>query len=115
MKQFVVLAVLLSLSLVAFIPVQAHEGCEAVTIEALRHCVHHALEAGHITNVGVANSLFAKLDAAQASLNRGNTHTAINQLQAFINAVGAQAGKHIVSEHAEHMIHHAHGVIAALS
>lgn len=115
MKRFMVLAVLFCLSLVAFIPVQAHDGCEAATIEALRHCVHHALEEGHITNAGIANSLLAKLDAAQASLNQGNTHTAINQLQAFINAVSAQAGKHIAADHAEHMIHHAHGVIAALS
>lgn len=41
---------------------------------------------------GAANSLSAKLRAAEASLQRGNGHTAVNQLNAFIHEVEAMAG-----------------------
>ncbi|HZR26528.1 MAG TPA: Ig-like domain-containing protein, partial [Vicinamibacterales bacterium] len=46
-------------------------------------------------NGGQKNSLIAKLQAAQASLDRGNTTAAANQLGAFINEVHAdeQSGK----------------------
>jgi DNA/RNA endonuclease G (NUC1)/PKD repeat protein len=40
-------------------------------------------------NAGNANALDAKLRAAAASLERGNTTSAINQLEAFINQVNA--------------------------
>ena len=88
---------------------------EATTIESLHHCVMHALEMGHITNPGVATSLMAKLDAAQAALDRGQTGVAINILQAFIHQVNAQAGVHIDVEHAGHLVEHAQNVIAALA
>ena len=42
------------------------------TIESLHHCVMHAYDMGHITNKGVANSLLAKLDAAQAALTEAS-------------------------------------------
>lgn len=84
------------------------------TVESLHHCVHHALEMGHITNAGVANALQAKLDGAQAALDRGQPDVAINQLNAFVNQVQAQAGVHIDPMHAEHMVMHARMVIAAL-
>jgi hypothetical protein len=38
-----------------------------------------------------ANSLFAKLDAAQSALDLGQTGVAINNLKAFVQAVEAQA------------------------
>ena len=41
------------------------------TIQALRDCVQHAVDQGLIDNAGVATSLFAKLDAAQAAQDRG--------------------------------------------
>ena len=85
------------------------------TIESLHHCVNHALEMGHITNAGVANALLAKLDAAQAALDRGQPAVAVNNLNAFINQVQAQSGKHIDPVHADHMIMHAQMVIATLS
>ena len=85
------------------------------TIEALHHCVHHAEEMGHITNAGVAKALHAKLDAAQAALDRGQPDVAVNNLEAFINQVEAQAGKSIDAEHAGHMIMHAEMVIASIS
>jgi hypothetical protein len=39
----------------------------------------------------------------------------VNILQAFIQNVEAQAGKHIVAEHAEHLAMHATEVVTALS
>ena len=87
---------------------------DSTTIQSLHHCVTHASEMGHITKQGVANSLLAKADAAQASLDRGNAHVAANQLRAFINEVHAQAGKSIQADHAAHLVMHAENVIAAL-
>jgi hypothetical protein len=84
------------------------------TVAALRHCVMHAAEMGHITSAGVAQSLFAKLDGAQAALDRGQPAVAVNKLRAFIQEVRAQAGRHIEAQHAAHMIMHAEHVIAAL-
>lgn len=84
------------------------------TIASLTTCVEHAASQGIITSQGVANSLLAKLDAAQAALDRGLTSVAINNLQAFIHEVQAQAGKHIEAMHAEHMVMHAQLVIQAL-
>jgi len=84
------------------------------TIESLRHCVMHAHEAGHITSQGVADSLLAKVDAAQAAQDRGDIRGPINQLRAIINEVNAQAGKSIEGEHASHLVEHAQNVIAAL-
>ena len=88
--------------------------CEQATIQALHHCVMHAYEMGHIDNVGVTQSLLAKLDAAQAAVDRGQPAVAVNLLQAFVQEVRAQAGQHIQAEHAAHMIMHAQQVIAAL-
>lgn len=85
------------------------------TVESLHHCVHHALEMGHITNADIANALQAKLDGAQAALDRGQPDVAINLLNAFVNQVQAQAGVHIDPMHAEHMIMHAQMVIMALA
>jgi hypothetical protein len=84
------------------------------TIDSLHHCVMHAYEMGHITNKGVADSLMAKLDAAQAAFDRGQTEVAINLLNAFVNEVNAQSGKFIVAEHAGHLLRHAQMVIDAL-
>lgn len=113
---FVVLAVV-ALMLVAAPSVLASDGeCahNEPTVESLHHCVQHALAEGHIDNAGVARSLLAKLDAAQAALDRGQTKVAINKLEAFIQEVTAQSGKHIVSEHASHLLEHADNVLDAL-
>ncbi|MHB1909436.1 MAG: InlB B-repeat-containing protein [Nitrososphaerales archaeon] len=50
---------------------------------------------------GIQTSLDAKLAAAQASLQRGNDQTAINELDAFVNETYAQSGVHITSAQAE--------------
>ncbi len=90
------------------------EMCTGTTIQSLHHCVQHAYDMGHIDNAGVAHSLLAKLDAAQAALDRSQPLVAVNKLQAFINEVNAQSGRHIAAEHAAHMVMHAQHVIAAL-
>jgi hypothetical protein len=112
----VVIIALLSLTIPAFAQEMPHE-CphNGATIASLRNCVEHGVMMGHIDNNGVANSLFAKLDAAQAALDRGQTDTAINILNALANTVSAQAGKHIAGHHAEHMLVHIQDVIDALS
>ena len=84
------------------------------TIASLHHCVMHAFDMGHITNAGVANSLMAELDAAQAAFDRGQTDVAINLLNTFVSEVEAQSGKFIGVDHAGHLVMHAQMVIMAL-
>lgn len=84
------------------------------TVAALRTCVEHAIHHGHIDSAGVGRSLLAKLDGAQAALERGQPAVAINKLEAFIHELDAQAGAHIEAEHAAHLRAHARDVIAAL-
>ena len=94
---------------------QAADECgSATTIASLVTCVQHCKAQGFIDNRGVANSLLAKLHAAQAAEDRGQTATAVNLLDAFIHEVQAQAGKHIAQPHADHMVMHAQMVIQAL-
>src|SRR6266852_9334902 len=120
--RFVVLALLMFVSLVGVgllapgtARAQTSDDCvHAPTISSLRTCVQHAADEGFIDNQGVTNSLLAKLDAAQAAQDRGQTSEAINQLDAFIYEVQAQAGKHIDPMHAQHLVMHAQMVIQAL-
>lgn len=120
--RFRVLSVFVLVALLAVVAVGPAAAAEehqcphdANTIESLHHCVAHALEMGHITNDGVGNALLAKLDGAQAALDRGQTAVAVNKLNAFINQVQAQSGVHIDPMHAEHMVMHAQMVIATLT
>jgi hypothetical protein len=120
--RFVVLALVLFVSLVGVgllapgtARAQASDDCvHAPTISSLRTCVQHAADQGFIDNQGVTNSLLAELDAAQAAQDRGQTSVVINQLDAFIHEVQAQAGKHIDSMHAQHLVMHAQMVFQAL-
>ena len=94
---------------------QASDGCPLdTTVQSLQICVQYAADQGFIDNQGVANSFLAKLGAAQNAVNRNQPDVAINQLQAFIQEVQAQAGKHIDAMHAEHMVAHAQAVVQAL-
>ena len=119
MKTFLLVLTVFVLSLAIALPTFASgdHACEhdGVTIASLEHCVYHATEMGHITNQGVAKSLLAKLAAAQAASDRSQPDVAVRNLQAFVNGVNAQAGKHIDAEHADHLVMHAASVIAALS
>lgn len=118
MKLLLVILTLVTLSLTAVQPVLAQSGDDCThgtTIASLQNCVQHAAHEGHIDNPGVTQSLLAKLETAQAAADRGQPAAAINTLQAFIQEVQAQAGKHIVPEHAGHLVGHTQVVIQTLS
>jgi hypothetical protein len=59
----------------------------------------------------VYKSLLYYLKTAQKALNKGQTGAAINVLNAFINEVIAQSGKHVTSEAAAILIADARWVI----
>ncbi len=118
MKMFLTAAIAIVLSLAAVGPAAAQEMSmcpHAPTIEALESCVEHAREQGHIDNKGVTRGLLAKLNAASAALERDQPTVAVNILEAFVNQLEAQDGKHIVSPHAGHLQMHAQRVIDALA
>jgi len=54
--------------------------------------IANSLQLGFIDNAGIANSLSQKIQAAQNATNPARA----NILNAFINAVSAQSGKHII-------------------
>ena len=54
------------------------------------------------------------LEAAQRAIERGQIHTAINNLEAFINEVNAQQESHIKLAGAERMVADALAIIAIL-
>lgn len=113
-----VVLLLIVLNLLSVLPAAASDELRcpshAPLIASLRECVAHAHPMGHITNQGILKSLLAKLDAAQAAVDRGQSEAAVAQLEAFIHEVEAQAGKHIDTHHAEPMITHAREVINKL-
>lgn len=57
-----------------------------------------AYSLGWIDNKGILNSLDQKLEAAKKNIQKGKIKTAKNILNAFINEVEAQKGKHLSSE-----------------
>jgi hypothetical protein len=117
MKKLIILLAVIVLSAFAgaAVPAHAQDSCShEPTIQSLRECVQHAVMEGHIDNADLAQSLFAKLDAAQSALDRGQPAVAVQILQAFIYEVQAQAGVHIDAEHAVHMVMHAQEIIATL-
>ncbi|HBY93080.1 MAG TPA: hypothetical protein DEP84_03800 [Chloroflexi bacterium] len=117
MRSHAIALTLVLLSLVATGPAfaQMTDECpHTPTVASLRECVQHAAGAGFIDNAGVAQSLLAQLDAAQAAVDRGQPAVAANILVAFIQELSAQAGQHIAAEHAVHLQLHAQHVIEAL-
>jgi len=72
---------------------------------------HRFFDLGMIDNQGIVTSLDAKLEAAQAALDRGRKITAKNILYAFINETTAQKDKHIDMEAADVLIAAAQCVI----
>lgn len=64
---------------------------------------------------GTQNSLDSKLAAALSSFSDNHNNTAINQLNAFINEVNAQAGKKISHADADQLIADAQNIINAIS
>jgi hypothetical protein len=61
-------------------------------------------------NKGGIRSLVAKLEAALASLERDNTHTAQNQLVAFANEIAALVPKKISQADAQPLIDEANDI-----
>jgi len=61
---------------------------------------HRAADLGWIINKGIINSLDQKLENARKQLEQGNTKTAKNLLEAFVNEVEAlnKKGKQLTSE-----------------
>jgi hypothetical protein len=57
-----------------------------------------------VTNAGVARALSAKLDAARASIARGDTNSKDGQLDAYRNQLAAQSGKAIPADEAAILI-----------
>ena len=53
-----------------------------------------------VTNSGIAGALCAKLDAAQASIARGDTNSKNGQLDAYRNQLSAQSGKAVAADKA---------------
>ncbi len=73
-----------------------------MTVESLLDMLitskEQAAAKGWIDNQGIANSLDSKLDNAKKRLAAGDTTAAKNILNAFVNEVEAQNGKHLTSE-----------------
>jgi hypothetical protein len=65
------------------------------SLPAMMSVVNGDLSLGCIDNSGIAGALNAKLSAALNALNAGQTQTEVNTLQALLNQLYAQAGKHI--------------------
>ncbi len=63
---------------------------------------------------GTQASLDAKLSAALSSLNSGDSKTAVNQLNAFINEVNAQSERHIPTSDAQLLFSYAQEVIGSI-
>jgi len=73
------------------------------------------VEDGPINNKGIVQSLVAKLKACEQKIDKGQFKTAMNILNAFINHVEAQSGKHIEDEDfARELIDDANALKAAL-
>jgi hypothetical protein len=86
----------------SFIAATAQQSTVAtISASSLSALVSQLLAAGAIDNAGIANSLISKLDAAGAQIAGGNTNAAKNQLNAFINSLSAQSGKHITQQAAD--------------
>jgi hypothetical protein len=76
----------------------ALRGVARVPGGSLSSLVGELLDAGMIDNAGIANSLTSIAAAAASQIANGNTTAAKNQLNAFINALDAQAGKHLTQQ-----------------
>ena len=67
-------------------------------IDTLISYKHRSFALGWIDTQGIASSLDSKLDNAKTKLAAGDTTAAKNILNAFVNEVEAQNGKHLTSE-----------------
>ena len=70
----------------------------AATIESLLATTQAACAMGGITKVGICQSLQVKLNAAKAAHDRGQSATAVKNLQAYLEELEAQRGKAVLEE-----------------
>jgi hypothetical protein len=68
------------------------------TLESLQATVSRLCQQGYVTKPGICNALSVKLDAALAARNRSDLQAMAGALNAFQNAVSAQAGKAILEQ-----------------
>ncbi|MBI4691140.1 MAG: hypothetical protein HY754_12895 [Nitrospirae bacterium] len=73
--------------------------------------INNYLNSGDIDNSGIANSLISLLNNALDAKNSGNDQASDNLMQAFINEVEAQSGKHISTSAADILINTANYII----
>ncbi len=66
-------------------------------ISSLNNVINKMTAAGCIDNRGVSNALIAKVTAAQTAIRAGNIRTATNLLNALLQQISAQSGKHIAT------------------
>ena len=78
------------------------------TLEGLLNEIVSALQMNWIDNQGLANSLSQKIQAASQSSGPAR----LNQLNAFVNEVNAQSGKHIGSAIAQILLQDANALIS---
>ncbi|HKJ31084.1 MAG TPA: hypothetical protein VKA34_04610 [Balneolales bacterium] len=67
-------------------------------LDSLNSYLSFSCDTTWIDNKGICQSLQAKLKNVQKQLGKGKTKVVITSLQAFINEVEAQKGKHLTSE-----------------
>jgi len=83
-------------------------------IDILQITVQQYVDKGEISSANFANSLFAKLDAAEVALEFDNVEAASNLLRSFIKEAQAQSGKKISAYAATTLINGAMDVLATL-
>ena len=66
-------------------------------------------------NNGIGNSLISKLNESVKAINKGNSNSAINQLEAFINQVNALKGKKLSPENSDEILERVQKIIDVLS
>ena len=84
------------------------------TIDSLPDLIRELRRRGEIDSDGIMQSFLAKALAAQSAAARGNRTPAINELNALLNDVAAQSGKHITTRAANLLSGDVRYVIATL-
>jgi len=74
------------------------------TTGGMKNVINSFLTTGAIDRSGIANALTSKLSVAQTFISGGDNQTATNVLQALLNQLNAQSGKHISAAAASALI-----------
>jgi hypothetical protein len=76
--------------------------------------IANSLALGLIGNEGIANALTSKIQAASSAANSGQNQAARNILNAFLNQLSAQTGKHITGAAPQILLEDASSLISQL-